>query len=162
MKNQNTSLCYIKCKGKVLLIHRTKKANDENEGKWIGIGGHFEKGESPEECMVREVFEETSIKLSSWQYRGIVTFASDIYDTEYMHLFTADLGDAEPDSYTLPDCPEGELCWIPEAEMPFLSQWEGDKVFLRLLALNEPFFSLKLLYEGYRLSGAYLNGKKFI
>lgn len=150
----NTSLCYIKCKDKVLMLHRTKKQEDPNEGKWIGIGGKFMENESPEECMLREVYEETGIRLENWQYRAVVTFVSDKWEGEYMHLFTAD---TEKDITA--DCSEGELCWVEEDKITNLNLWEGDRVFLELIQKDEPFFSLKLTYEGSKLKEALLNGK---
>lgn len=149
----NTSLCYIKFQNKVLMLHRTKKHGDPNEGKWIGIGGKFNENESPEECMLREVSEETGMNLKSWRYRGIVTFVSDMWEGEYMHLFTAEATDFEVSL-----CDEGELQWIDEDQIPDLNLWEGDRVFLDLLRKNEPFFSLKLIYEGDKLKEALLNG----
>jgi len=149
----NTTLCYIENDGKYLMLHRTKKSGDLNKDKWIGIGGKFEDKESPEDCVIREVREETGLTLTSYKYRGIVTFVSDIWPTEYMHLFTAD-------GYTgeLIDCDEGELEWIPKDELPKLTLWEGDKIFLRLLDSDSPFFSLKLEYRGNELVFAALNG----
>ena len=150
---KNTSLCYIQRDGKYLMLHRVKKEKDENRDKWIGIGGKFEDGESPEECMLRETLEETGLTLLRWSYRGIVTFVSDQWGTEYMHLFTADNFDG-----TLKDCDEGELEWIAKDELLSLPIWEGDRIFLRLLDSGEPFFSLKLCYEGDHLRCARLNG----
>lgn len=152
---KNTSLCYIEKDGCYLMLHRTKKAGDENHDKWIGIGGKFEDGESPEDCMLREVREETGLSLSSWSFRGIVTFVSDEWGTEYMHLFTSD-------SFTgsLSDCDEGELEWVEKARIPSLPIWEGDKIFLRLLDQGADFFSLKLCYHGDKLVRAVLNGKE--
>lgn len=151
---KNTSLCYIEREGKYLMLHRTKKVNDENHDKWIGVGGKFEEGESPEECMLREVQEETGLTLTAWRYRGIVTFVSDEWGGEYMHLFTAD-------GYTgqIKSCDEGELEWIEKQRLQALPIWEGDKIFLRLLDSEQPFFSLKLCYQGERLVSAALNGK---
>ena len=151
----NTTLCYIKYEDKVLMLHRTKKEEDPNEGKWIGIGGKFLENESPEECMLREVYEETGLTLESWSYRGIVTFVSDKWEGEYMHLFTANVSD----EYVSP-CTEGDLCWIDEDKITQLNLWEGDRVFLMLLENNEPFFSLKLSYIGDTLSESRLNGQK--
>ena len=150
----NTTLCYIEEDGKYLMLHRTKKKNDPNENKWVGIGGKFEEGESPEDCLCREVKEETGLTLSSYRYRGIVTFVSDVYPTEYMHLFTAHAYTGE-----LITCKEGELAWVTKEAVPTLPLWEGDRVFLRLLATDCPFFSLKLTYCGDRLTSAALNGK---
>lgn len=151
---KNTSLCYIEREGCYLLLHRTKKVNDENHDKWIGVGGKFEEGESPEECMLLEVKEETGLNLTRWRYRGIVTFVSDEWGGEYMHLFTADGFTGQ-----LKDCDEGELEWVEKARLLSLPIWEGDKIFLRLLQSDAPFFSLKLCYQGERLAAAALNGK---
>lgn len=151
---KNTSLCYIEREGSYLLLHRTKKVNDENHDKWIGVGGKFEEGESPEECMLREVKEETGLSLTRWRYRGIVTFVSDEWGGEYMHLFTADGFTGQ-----LKDCDEGELEWVEKERLLSLPIWEGDKIFLRLLQSDAPFFSLKLCYQGERLAAAALNGK---
>ena len=151
---KNTSLCYIERDGCYLMLHRTKKVNDENHDKWIGVGGKFEEGESPEECMLREVQEETGLALTAWRYRGIVTFVSDEWGGEYMHLFTAD-GYAGQ----IRSCDEGELEWIEKQRLLSLPIWEGDKIFLRLLDSEQPFFSLKLCYEGERLVSASLDGK---
>ena len=151
----NTTLCYIKYEDKVLMLHRTKKEEDPNEGKWIGIGGKFLENESPEECMLREVYEETGLTLESWSYRGIVTFVSDKWEGEYMHLFTAL---AKTDDVI--ECNEGELCWIEEKNLSQLNMWEGDKVFLKLLEDEEPFFSLKLVYKGEKIQDIILNGNQ--
>ena len=150
-----TTLCYIEQNECYLMLHRTKKQQDVNKGKWIGIGGHFEAGESPEECLLREVLEETGLSLSSFHFRGIVTFCYGKDITEYMHLFTADAF-----SGSLRDCDEGELAWIPKSDLPKLDLWEGDRYFLRLLEQNAPFFSMKLAYdETDRLMEAVLDGK---
>ena len=152
---RNTSLCYIERGGKYLMLHRVKKTVDENKDKWIGIGGKFEEGESPEDCVMREVSEETGLTLNSWRYRGIVTFVSDEWGTEYMHLFTSDDFSGKPR-----ECDEGVLEWIEKERLLSLPIWEGDKIFLRLLDTDEPFFSLKLCYQGDTLIQAVLNGKK--
>lgn len=150
----NTTLCYIEENGKYLMLHRTKKKNDPNENKWVGIGGKFEEGESPEDCLVREVKEETGLTLSSYCYRGIVTFVSDKYPTEYMHLFTA-----SAEAGKLIPCNEGELAWVEKEKVPSLPLWEGDRVFLSLLTTERPFFSLKLSYRGDALVAAVLDGR---
>ena len=151
---RNTTLCYLEEGDRYLMLHRVKKEDDENHDKWIGIGGKFEPGESPEECMLREALEETGLTISRWQYRGIVTFVSDEFGTEYMHLFTADAFQGQPK-----DCDEGELAWIKKSELLRLTLWEGDRIFLRLLDSDKPFFSLKLRYQGDKLVSAALNGK---
>ena len=150
----NSTLIYIERGGKYLMLHRTKKENDLNRDKWIGVGGKFEDGESPEECVLREVREETGLTLTDYRYRGLVTFVSDRWETEYMHLFTADAWTGE-----LRGCDEGELEWIDKKRLLSLKLWEGDKIFLHLLDTDEPFFLLKLKYEGDRLVLAQLNGK---
>ena len=149
-----TTLCYLERGEEYLLLHRTKKKNDENHDKWIGVGGKFEDGESPEDCVLREVLEETGLTLTSYRYRGIVTFVSDLYPCEYMHLFTADGWTGEQTV-----CDEGELAWMSKRDFSALPMWEGDRIFLELLEQNVPFFSLKLVYRGDRLTEAVLNGK---
>lgn len=149
-----STLCYIEQDGKYLMLHRTVKENDVNQDKWIGVGGHFEADESPEECLLREVKEETGYTLTSYRFRGLVTFVSGNGVTEYMSLFTADGFEGEP----IP-CDEGELEWVDIAKIQKLNIWEGDKIFLRLLAQEHPFFSLKLVYDGQdRLLEAVLDG----
>lgn len=143
---KNTTLCYIEKDGCYLMLHRVKKVNDENQDKWIGVGGKFEAGESPEDCLLREVREETGLTLTDYRYRGIVTFVSNEWGTEYMHLFTA--AGFEGDMKT---CDEGELVWVPKSQIENLNIWEGDKIFFRLLEESEGFFSLKLRYEGDKL-----------
>lgn len=152
---KNTSLCYIEENNRYLMLHRVKKGNDENKDKWIGIGGQFEDKESPEDCVLREVYEETGLTLISYRYRGIVTFVSDILQTEYMHLFTSGLFRGE-----MIPCDEGELEWILKEDLLKLDLWEGDKIFLDLLNRDMPFFSLKLVYQGSHLVSAVLNGNK--
>ena len=151
---RNTTLVHLEKGGCYLMLHRVRRKNDENRDKWVGIGGKFEPGESPEECAVREVFEETGLTMHSWTYRGIVTFVSDIWGTEYMHLFhSTDF------SGNLRECDEGDLEWVDKRRICRLPIWEGDKIFLRLLDSNEPFFSLKLCYTGDSLTKAVLNGR---
>ena len=150
----NTTLCYIEQDGKYLLLHRVKKKNDINKDKWIGIGGKFEEGESPEDCIRRETMEETGLTLIRPEYRGIVTFVSDGMDqTEFMHLFTA-----KEFRGILLDCDEGVLEWVPKADFAKLPHWDGDMIFLSLLNRQVPFFSLKLTYKGNSLVEAILDG----
>lgn len=150
----NTTLCYIRRGDDYLMLHRIKKENDLNHDKWIGIGGKFEDQESPEDCLLREAREETGLTLTQYQYRGLVTFVSDLYPTEYMHLFTAD-------GYTgtLKECDEGVLEWLPKNKLRELPHWEGDDIFLDLIEQDVPFFSLKLCYRGDTLEQAVLNGQ---
>ena len=137
-----STLCYIEQDGKYLMLHRTVKKHDVNQDKWIGVGGHFEHGESPEECLLREVKEETGYTLTSWKYRGIVTFVYGEDTVEYMSLYTADRFTGEPI-----ECDEGELEWVDKKNIPALELWEGDKIFFRLLDMEREFFSLKLVYN---------------
>ena len=162
---KNTTLCYLEKDGALLMLHRVKKQNDVNVGKWVGVGGHFEEGESPYDCAVREIFEETGLVPAALSYRGVVTFVSDEWETEQMHLFTSDdfLGDDRFPRYTggeevTTDCCEGNLAWVEKSLVPSLPLWEGDKIFLSLLEKDEPFFSLKLVYEGNALVSAIKNG----
>lgn len=152
---KNTTLCYIEKDGCYLLLHRVKKENDLNHDKWVGIGGKFEENESPEECLLREVREETGLTLTDYRYCGLVTFVSDRWEGEYMHLFHATGFEGE-----LSDCDEGVLEWVDFARFDALPQWEGDRIFMRILREKAPFFSLKLSYEGDRLIYAALNGKE--
>ncbi|MFR0799542.1 MAG: NUDIX hydrolase [Suilimivivens sp.] len=142
MKSKLTTLCYIEKENCYLMLHRVKKEQDINKNKWIGVGGHFEEGESPEDCLLREVFEETGLILTSYRFRGIVTFCSENYPTEYMCLYTAD-------GYTgtLTECTEGELAFVAREEITKLKLWDGDRLFLELLKEERPFFSLKLCYH---------------
>lgn len=156
LRGKNTTLCYIERDGAYLMLHRTKKANDENRDKWIGIGGKFEAFESPYDCVLREAKEETGLTLTSLRYRGIVTFVSDQFPVaEYMHLFTANDFTGE-----IRTCDEGDLEWIRIEDLLRLPMWEGDRIFLDLLQTDEPFFSLKLVYEGETLREAWLNERK--
>ena len=152
---RNTTLCHIEKDNKYLMLHRIKKKNDLNQDKWVGIGGKFEDKESPEECNKREVLEETGLRLENARYCGIVTFVSDIWETEYMHLFHSDSFSGK-----IKECDEGELCWVDKEGIYSLPIWEGDKIFLKLIEENVPFFSLKLEYKGDTLINAILNGEK--
>ena len=153
----STTLCYLERNRKYLMLHRVKKKADLNEGKWVGIGGKFEEGESPEDCLCREVKEETGFTLRTWKYRGIITFVSDKSPrgTEFMHLFTSDDFTGEER-----DCDEGVAEWIPVEDVMGLNLWAGDRIFLRYLLTDMPFFSLELVYVGDELTEAVLNGSK--
>lgn len=155
MRSNLTTLCYIEKDNSYLLLHRIKKENDINKDKWIGVGGHFEPDETPEECLLREVKEETGLTLNAWKLRGIITFMSNEFHTEYMFLYTADDFSGE-----LSECTEGVLEWVDKSDIYTLPIWEGDKIFLKLLETSAEFFSLKLRYEGERLVEAVLNGKE--
>ncbi|MEY8355076.1 NUDIX domain-containing protein [Lachnospiraceae bacterium 54-53] len=154
MAHENlTTLCYIEREDSYLMLHRISKKNDMNRDKWLGVGGHLENGESPEECLLREVKEETGLTLLDYKLRGVVTFVSDRYPDEYMFLYTADRYEGD-----LTDCSEGQLEWVKKEGISELSLWEGDRIFFELLNDNIPFFSLKLSYKGDGLAAAALNG----
>ena len=151
----NSTLCYITRGEEVLMLHRVKKEKDVNRDKWIGIGGKFEADETPDECLLREAWEETGLRLTNWQGRGVVTFLTNgPWDGEYMYLFTADGFEGE-----LKVCDEGDLQWVSREFLDSLPKWEGDKIFLDLLWQNAPFFLLRLRYDGDKLVEAVLNGK---
>ena len=153
----NTTLCYITRGQEVLMLHRVKKENDLNKDKWIGVGGKFLPGESPEECLLRETCEETGLTLTSWKCRGVVTFLSDKWEGEYMYLFTADGFTGE-----MKACDEGDLQWVSRDFLDSLPKWEGDKIFLELLWQDAPFFLLTLEYRGEHLVRAVLDGKQIV
>lgn len=148
-----TTLCYIEKDDKYLMLHRIKKEHDINKDKWIGVGGHFEKDETPEECLLREVKEETGLTLNRFKLRGVITFLSNEFHTEYMFLYTADDFSGE-----LMECDEGTLEWVEKSKVYDLPIWEGDKIFFRLMEESAEFFSLKLRYEGNILVEVVLNG----
>ena len=150
----NTTLCYITRGDDVLMLHRTKKENDINKDKWIGIGGKFEGNESPDQCLLREAYEETGLTLTNWRCRGVVTFLLEGFEGEFMYLFTADGFEGQ-----LKECDEGDLQWISREFLDSLPKWEGDKIFLDLLWQDAPFFLLTLRYQGDKLLSATLNGK---
>ena len=152
---KDTTLCYIERDGKYLMLYRNKKENDVNEGKYVGIGGHFEGNETPSECVIREVREESSLILNTPKYRGIVTFVSDKYESERMHLFTCDDFSGE-----ISECNEGELSWVEKSKIEELPMWEGDIYFLRMLNEERDFFQMKLVYKGDTLIEYYLNDKR--
>ena len=150
----HSTLCYLERDGQYLMLHRVKKQNDANHDKWIGVGGKFEEGESPEDCVTREVWEETGLTLTDYAYRGVVTSVSDRWEGEYMHLFTATGFTGQ-----VKECDEGQLEWISKEKLMQLPMWAGDRLFLERIAQPGPFFSLKLRYRGETLEGAWLNGK---
>ena len=151
---RRSTLCYIYRGDQVLMLHRTRKKNDINHDKWLGIGGGIEAGESVEACLLREAKEETGLTLTRYRYRGVVDFASDVYEDEEMHLFTADGFTGE-----LIQCDEGDLEWIDRSMLLRLPHWEGDAIFLKLLDRDAPFFRLRLEYAGEQLKRAVLNGE---
>ena len=157
MVMRNSTLCYLEQGEKYLMLHRVKKENDLNHDKWIGVGGGFEGDESPDECLRREVMEETGLTLHSFRFRGVVTFVSSEWETEQMFLFTSDDFSGE-----MIECDEGDLEWVEKAKIPSLPLWEGDLLFLRLLAENVPSFLLTLRYEGDTLVYASLNGNRIV
>ncbi len=150
-----TTLCYLEKEDSYLMLHRVKKEHDINKDKWIGVGGKFKDRESPEDCLLREVAEETGYRLRSWRFRGFLTFLADGYETEFICLYTSD--DFEGESH---ECTEGELCWVKKSELQSLNLWTGDRIFLDLLARETPFFSMKLCYTGDVLTHWYLNGEE--
>ena len=152
---KSTTLCYLERGNQYLMLHRTKKENDLNHDKWLGVGGKFEEGESPEDCMLREVLEETGYTVTQWRYCGIVTFISDVWEAEHMHLFVC----TEWTGNEI-ECNEGDLEWIDKKQLLELTLWEGDKIFLKLIDEHTPFFSLKLTYQGDNLQQAVLNVKE--
>ena len=152
---RDTTLGYLHCGDSWLLLYRNKKENDLNRAKWVGVGGKFEENESPDECLLREVREETGLTLTDYRCRGVVTFVSDEWEGEYMYLYTATGFTGE-----MRECDEGTLEWVPIDEVPKLPLWVGDKIFFRLLREERPWFSLKLCYEGDALVYAALDGKE--
>ena len=150
-----STLCYILRGDDVLMLHRVKKKNDINKDKWIGIGGKFEPEESPDECLLREAAEETGLTLTQWKCRGILTFLNDRCEGEYIYLFTADGFTGQ-----LKECDEGDLQWVSRDFLDQLPQWEGDRIFLKLLWQDAPFFLLTLRYHGDTLTEAILNGER--
>lgn len=154
MRSPLTTLCYVEKDDSYLMLHRVSKKHDVNKDKWIGIGGHFEEGESPEECLLREAMEETGLRLTSFRFRALVTFIADGWLPEYMCLYTADGFEGE-----MTDCNEGKLEWVKKSDVTKLNLWEGDKIFLKLIAEEAPFFSLKMVYQGDVLKEAVLDGR---
>lgn len=156
LKSSLTTLCYLEQDDSFLMLHRIKKKNDVNQDKWVGVGGHAEDYESPEDCLLREVWEETGLTLTDYRFRGIVTFALKGVETQYMCLYTA----AGWEGKINMDCCEGVLEWVKKKDLNDLQLWVGDKVFFKLLKQEAPFFSLKLAYEGDELTECVLDGKK--
>lgn len=154
---RETTLCYLQRDNQYLMLHRVRKQNDPNHDKWIGVGGGIEAGETPEQCLLREVREETGLHLTAWSKRGVIDFISDQWEDETMHLYTAHAWQGE-----MIDCDEGILQWVDRNQLPLLPIWEGDRVFLKLLAEDAPFFRLRLEYHGEALARAVLNGKEIL
>ena len=154
MGMRNTTLCYVTRGDQVLMLHRVKKKNDINHDKWIGIGGKFLPEESPDECVLREAWEETGLTLTSWRCRGVITFLNAGCDGEYMYFFTADGFEGD-----MHECNEGDLEWVDREFLYSLPMWEGDKIFLDLLWQDAPFFLLTLRYRDDVLEEAVLNGE---
>ena len=152
-----TTLCYIEQDDCYLMMHRISKKHDINGGKWVGVGGHFKEGETPEECLVREAYEETGLTLTHYTLRGIITFLSDEWGCEYMFLYTADCFRGELTPEFMAACPEGPLSWVPKDKIKGLPVWEGDKIFLDLLLTEPRFFTLRLQYRGDDLVDSRLN-----
>lgn len=148
----NSSICYIEKEEKYLMLHRTKKEKDINKEKWIGVGGKFEDKESPEDCIIREVKEETGLTLNSCKLRCIVTYVSKDWDTEYMYVFTSDDFSGE-----LIECNEGDLEWVDKNKIFELDLWEGDKIFLKKIQKDDTFFTMKFNYDGDKLLEYNLN-----
>lgn len=153
----NCTLCYLENdKDEYLMLHRVKKKNDVNHDKWIGVGGKFEADESPEECLLREVREETGLTLTGYRFRAVITFLAEGHETEYIYLYTADRWTGE-----MIECNEGDLEWVPKKKVCDLPIWEGDKIFFRLIEdPNSPVFSLKMSYRGDELVYAALDGRE--
>ena len=152
---KQTTLCYIEKDNKYLMLHRIKKENDMNKDKWIGVGGKFLEDETPEQCLLREVEEETGLILNNFNYRGVVIFESDIYETEAMHLYTSD-----DFSGNIKECDEGKLEWIDKKELYSLTLWEGDKLFLKMIETPSEFFNMTVTYQGDTLISATLEGNE--
>jgi len=152
---KRTTLCYIERCDQFLMLHRTKKANDDNHDKWIGIGGHIEPGETPTACILRECEEETGLSLLDARYRGLVHFRSDVCPDEDMYLFTASRYEG-----SMIECDEGELAWIEKSRLLSLTLWEGDRIFLKLLDERDSLFELTLEYSGDHLRRAVLDGNE--
>ena len=145
-KKINSTLCYIEKDGCYLMLYRNKKPNDPCEGKWVGVGGKFEPGETPEECLLREVREESGLILTSYQFCGIVHFVSDTWPDEDMYLYTSS-SFTGADSF---DCDEGDLKWIPKEQILNLNLWEGDKYFLEPLIKGKTNISMTFRYAGHQ------------
>lgn len=158
-----TTLCYIENNDDYLVLHRVKRKVDVNEDKWVGVGGHFMDNECPFSCVKREVREETSLDIDSFKLRGVVTFISDCWETDYMFLYTASINDELRASIDVNDynlCDEGNLRWVNKKELLTYNIWEGDKIFLELLESGKCGFDLKLTYRGNQLIEAMLDGIK--
>ena len=158
MLMKKTTICYIENNGSWLMLYRNRKKGDMNEGKWISPGGKLEEGETPDECAVREVLEETGLRLRSWTFHGVIEFRSDEYEDEDMYLYSSSdfIPDdeeaarrfAETGEYEPPECREGELVWVPHEKMLELPAWEGDRAFLTELLAGVKDINMTLQYAG--------------
>ena len=147
---KRTTLCYLRRADEWLMLYRNKKPHDPNAGKWIGIGGRIEPGETPDACIRREVFEETGIELRSAHFHGVIRFRSDAWEDEDMYLYTATAWEGMEDGKGIEgfDCNEGMLQWIPKKDIFSLNLWEGDQYFLRPLVEGKQNIEMTCVYEG--------------
>lgn len=142
-----TTICYIEKGGKTLMLYRNKKKNDVHEGKYVGIGGKFEFGETPEECIIREIKEETGLTVNSLRYHGLISFPKFANDDKwYMFIFSCRDFEGEVPEDRLDDCPEGRLLWVDNDKVMDLNMWDGDRVFLEWVATKKV-FNAKIEYE---------------
>ncbi len=153
---KETTQVYLEQDGKYLMLYRNKKEIDMNAGKWIAAGGKSEPGETPDSCARREVLEETGFACTKLEYRGEVFFENDIFENEIMHIFTC--SDFEKAAEPVDD--EGTFAWIEKERIMELDMWEGDRLFMPFVLGKAGFFRMRLIYSGYDLKEAYLDGKR--